>query len=150
MNKQKLALEEFNKLKNKYCPTLDIIFSFNNSKTKTGVCYDNPTEIQLSKYFLKSPIATPAKIRDVILHELAHAIVGVHHQHNDIWKNVALEIGCSGQVCSEPFLLKSDYKYIITCPNGCHTRKLSLTKKYLSRPHVCRKHNKLLKIRPIK
>jgi predicted SprT family Zn-dependent metalloprotease len=143
------AEKEFYKLKRKYCPNVELIFSFNNSKTKAGICYSNPTEIQLSNYFIKSPVATNAKVRDVILHELAHVMVGVGEMHNDKWKAVARKIGCTANVCSGAFLMKSDYKYLITCSGGCHTRKISLTQKYLSRPHVCRKHHKLLKIKKI-
>ena len=143
------AEKEFNSLKKKHCPDKDIIFSFNDSKTKAGICYNNPDEIQLSNFFIKSPAATNDKVRDVLLHELAHAIAGVEEMHNDKWKAIARKIGCTADVCSGAFLIKSDYKYLITCPEGCHMRKLTLTKKYLSRPHVCKKHHKLLKIKKL-
>lgn len=146
MSRQAFAQQEFNRLKNKHCPNLEIIFSFNNSKTKAGICYDNPLEIQLSNFFLKSPVATDEKVRDILLHELAHAIVGVDEQHGPKWKTVARKIGCKAERCAGAFLLKNDYKYLVTCSNGCHKRKLSLTKKYMSRPHVCKKHHKLLSI----
>ena len=143
------AEEEFERLKKKHCQDLDIIFSFNDSKTKAGICYEGPSEIQLSNFFVKSPVATDEKVRNVLLHELAHAIVGVDEMHNDKWKTIARKIGCTADVCAGAFLMKNDYKYLITCPGGCHARKLTLTKKYLSRPHVCKKHHKLLKITKI-
>lgn len=143
------AIKEFKRLKKEHCPELDVTFSFNNSRTKAGICYEGPLEIQLSNYFIKSPVATEQKIRDILLHELAHAIVGLDEMHNEKWKAVAREIGCTADRCSGPFLLKSDYKYLITCPMGCHTRKLKLSKKYMSRPHICSKHRKLLKIKSI-
>ena len=143
------AEKEFNRLRKKHCPGREIIFSFNDSKTKAGICYTDPDEIQLSNYFVKSPAATNDKVVDVILHELAHAIAGVDEMHNDKWKKIARKIGCTADICSGAFLTKGDYKYLITCSEGCHTRKLTLTKKYLSRPHVCKKHHKLLKVEKI-
>ena len=39
---------------------------------------------------LNSPIKV---IRNIILHEVAHAIVGIIHKHREIWQNKALELG---------------------------------------------------------
>lgn len=39
----------------------------------------------------------PAKIRSVILHEIAHALVGPDHGHDEIWQAKALEIGASAE-----------------------------------------------------
>jgi len=37
-----------------------------------------------------------AKIKDAILHEIAHALVGYGHGHDDVWTRKATEIGCTG------------------------------------------------------
>ena len=39
---------------------------------------------------LNSPIKV---VRNIILHEVAHAIVGIIHKHREIWQNKALELG---------------------------------------------------------
>ena len=39
---------------------------------------------------LNSPIKV---IRNIILHEVAHAIVGIIHKHREIWQNKARELG---------------------------------------------------------
>jgi predicted SprT family Zn-dependent metalloprotease len=140
------ARTRFNHLKTEHAPGIDIKFKFNKSKSRSGVCLTNPLEIQLSEYFINSPVTTKQKIVDVILHELAHAIVGVHHMHDDVWKGVARDMGCTSNVCSGPFLMKKDYTFSIRCVDGCDTRKLKLTKKYLARPHICGPHKKMLKV----
>ena len=39
---------------------------------------------------LNSPIKV---VRNIILHEIAHAIVGTIHKHREIWQNKARELG---------------------------------------------------------
>jgi SWI/SNF-related matrix-associated actin-dependent regulator 1 of chromatin subfamily A len=38
------------------------------------------------------------QFKDTILHEIAHAIVGPHHGHDEVWRGKAVEIGCTGNV----------------------------------------------------
>jgi predicted SprT family Zn-dependent metalloprotease len=40
-----------------------------------------------------------AKVRDTILHEIAHAMVGRLHGHDFKWKHTAQQIGCTGERC---------------------------------------------------
>lgn len=39
-------------------------------------------------------------IKNSILHEIAHALVGEGHAHNEVWRAKAIEIGCDGIPCS--------------------------------------------------
>lgn len=39
----------------------------------------------------------PATVREVILHEIAHALVGAGHGHDEVWQAKALQIGASGK-----------------------------------------------------
>lgn len=149
--KKAFARAEFDRLKTKYLPNnKEITFRFNRSKSRAGICYEGPLEIQLSEYFVNSPAVDNAKITDTLLHEFAHAIVGVDNMHNDMWKGVARQIGCKSDRCAGPFLMKRDYNYKMTCSGGCDIRKLKLSNKYLARPHVCKPHKKLLKITRMK
>ena len=36
-------------------------------------------------------------IREAILHEVAHALVGENHHHDEAWRAKALELGASGE-----------------------------------------------------
>jgi predicted SprT family Zn-dependent metalloprotease len=38
-------------------------------------------------------------VRDTILHEIAHALAGVRHNHDATWREIALRIGCTGKRC---------------------------------------------------
>lgn len=40
---------------------------------------------------------TPGGIRDTWLHEIAHALVGPDHGHDEVWRTKALAIGCDGK-----------------------------------------------------
>ena len=72
-------------------------FGFDLSPARAGVCRYQEQRIDLSvSYCLK---ATRAEIEDTVLHEIAHAIVGPRHNHDQVWKAKAQEIGCVGERC---------------------------------------------------
>mgnify|MGYP003643932769 CR=1 FL=1 len=69
-------------------------FSFNRSLTYAGICYGSPAnEIRISKPICE--VESAEFIKDTILHEIAHAIVGTHHMHDIVWQECAKRIGCS-------------------------------------------------------
>jgi superfamily II DNA or RNA helicase/predicted SprT family Zn-dependent metalloprotease len=41
-----------------------------------------------------------AEIIDTIKHEIAHALVGIGHAHDEVWRSKAKELGCNGLPCS--------------------------------------------------
>lgn len=88
-------------------------FIFNNAKTRLGRCSSKRKTISLSKNFL--PIVSEEETIDTVLHEIAHAIVGVKHGHNHIWRQKAIEIGCNGNRLYHGEA-KIEPKYIGTCP----------------------------------
>ncbi|MCG9129725.1 SprT-like domain-containing protein [Candidatus Poribacteria bacterium] len=72
-------------------------FAFDLAPARAGICRYKERQITLSvTYCLK---ATKAEIRNTILHEIAHAIVGPKHGHDIVWKNVAVKIGCTAERC---------------------------------------------------
>ena len=72
-------------------------FGFDLAPARAGICRYNEKQITLSvTYCLK---ATKAEIRNTILHEIAHAIVGPNHGHDAMWKTVAEKIGCTAERC---------------------------------------------------
>ena len=72
-------------------------FGFDLSKSRAGVCNYGPKVITLSVTFCLK--ATEEQIRDVILHEIAHALAGFKAAHGPKWKKIATSIGCSGSRC---------------------------------------------------
>lgn len=95
-------------------------FAFNRRHRDFGVCNYNRRTIYLSEPL--SLQRTPEKVRDTLLHEIAHALVGPEHHHDFVWHRRALAIGCSGERCAstEQEGLRVPYRYLGTCPSG-HT-----------------------------
>lgn len=92
--------------------------STDNSKLRCGYCNENHKTIFLSKYYIDSHHTNLKMITNTLLHEIAHAIVGCQHNHNTIWREKALEIGCDGDSkCRMPYFVKPPL--ILTCENGC-------------------------------
>jgi hypothetical protein len=48
-------------------------------------------------FILNFPIEA---IKNTILHEIAHALTP-GHEHDDVWRNVAIQIGCDGKVFND-------------------------------------------------
>lgn len=100
-------------------------FRFTNARNQAGVCRWSRTKgnsIGLSKYLI--PHMNEDKIKDTILHEIAHALVGHKHGHNIVWQRQARAIGCNGMRCYSPHKELNNYqetlavqsKYTYTCP----------------------------------
>jgi predicted SprT family Zn-dependent metalloprotease len=69
----------------------DWSFAFNKSKLNMGLCRYGPKSIELSIYFTERN--SSATIRDTLLHEIAHALVGPGHGHDAAWKETCMRIG---------------------------------------------------------
>ena len=63
-------------------------------RTTFGRCNHNRQLIDINWYHCTRSEADT--IRDTILHEIAHALVGRRQGHNHVWRAKAIEIGCSG------------------------------------------------------
>jgi predicted SprT family Zn-dependent metalloprotease len=73
-------------------------FRFNRCKETMGLCVYHRNTIELSIHFVERD--NPAEeIRDTILHEIAHALVGPRHGHDKVWKKKCLEIGARPVRC---------------------------------------------------
>ena len=98
-----------------------------HARRRAGQCdYTNRT-ISLSRHYVRQ--AEPDHIRDTILHEIAHALVGPRHGHDAVWRRKAREIGCTATRCHT--LTFSEAPWLMHCPNGCfsvprHRRKAGL------------------------
>jgi hypothetical protein len=90
-------------------------FYFNDNRSRLGVCKDYNKSIELSVWHVNnSPFES---VKNTLLHEIAHAIVGCGHQHNHVWRRKAIEIGCDGERCGT---MNAPYKYTAICSN-CET-----------------------------
>lgn len=93
-------------------------FKFNRAKRQMGVCRypirNRPGRIELSVHLVERN--DEAEIRDTILHEIAHALVGPKHGHDAVWKAKCLEIGAMPKRCGQAAMPIG--KWRATCP-GC-------------------------------
>lgn len=96
-------------------------FELDEATSRAGVCRYNSQTIGLSRLFVRK--ASEAKLRDTILHEIAHALAGPGHHHDRVWKEIAIRIGCSSdRCCGESFVPK---RWLQKCPNGCFPPRTS-------------------------
>lgn len=66
-------------------------FKYGRSKTYAGNCSSSNQTIKLNITFVvKNGIE---RIKNTILHEIAHAIVGIENGHNEVWQAKAKELG---------------------------------------------------------
>jgi predicted SprT family Zn-dependent metalloprotease len=72
-------------------------FEFDKGRRRFGVCKYRKKLIGLSKQLTE--LNSLETVKDTILHEIAHALVGIGHGHDHVWKNKAIEIGCNGKRC---------------------------------------------------
>jgi predicted SprT family Zn-dependent metalloprotease len=63
-----------------------------------------------------------AEVRDTVLHEIAHALVGAKHGHDRVWKDTAEAVGCRPQRCySAQTVRVPSARYRFECPVCGHT-----------------------------
>jgi hypothetical protein len=84
-------------------------FYFNDNRSSLGLCRYVSKVIELSIHFVDN--SGMFAVRDIILHEIAHALVGWEAGHGTKWKQKAIEIGGTGNRCGEmntPFKFKGE------------------------------------------
>lgn len=92
-------------------------FKFDHSTRRAGCC--NYHDQCISIAFDLARNAADNDIRDTLLHEIAHALVGKKHHHDAVWKAKAKEIGCTGERCHR--LQFAPPRYTVSCENNCWT-----------------------------
>ncbi|MDO5504398.1 MAG: SprT-like domain-containing protein [Actinomycetia bacterium] len=91
------------------------------AKTRAGA-----TRFALRRITLSAPLTRAhdeAMVRDTILHEIAHALVGPSHGHDRVWKAKAREIGTSDARCFDSPAARELAPFIGTCPAGHEVRR---------------------------
>lgn len=106
-------------------------FGFDESTRRAGCC--NYGDHLITIAFELARNGSDADIRDTILHEIAHALVGRKHHHDKVWKAKAKEIGCSGERTHK--LQFTTPRWSVTCENRCWTHTAQQRNSKL----ICRK-----------
>ena len=122
----------------------DWIVKFNDRHCSFGLCSYNDRTIFLSRFLVK--LNTPERVMKTILHEIAHALLGPGHGHDNEWKKLCVKIGGDGVRCyteantvtPKNFLRK--YAYV--CTNcGRETHKSYILRQPRACGRCCEVHN---------
>jgi len=100
-------------------------FDLSNEKQTLGRCIHSRKTIIYSVHYLREPIES---IRDTILHEIAHALVGPDvDSHGWKWRAKCVEIGAKPQRLADPTNYEAKPNYKIECPEcGWFTTRLRM------------------------
>lgn len=80
----------------------DVAFSFDRGKSRFGCCHWKRMNKEVEKITFSEHLVRlndESRVRNTILHEIAHALAGYGQHHNAKWKRIALSIGCDGRPC---------------------------------------------------
>ncbi len=93
---------------------------FDRAKARAAACHFRDRRITLSRHL--TALHSEDEVRDSILHEIAHALVGPRHGHDAVWRATALAIGSTGSRCVEggPAVTGNWWG---TCPAGHRTTR---------------------------
>lgn len=90
-------------------------FAYDRAVRRAGQCDYTNSRITISKHFASS--ASVEEFKQVLLHEIAHAIVGHGAGHGPLWRRAATELGYTGKRT-----IKSDFNVVAPwqgfCPSG--------------------------------
>jgi predicted SprT family Zn-dependent metalloprotease len=98
-------------------------FEFDYAKRRFGVCKYGPKVIGLSRPLTDANDVL--RVKDTILHEIAHALVGVGHGHDSVWKRKCVEIGAKPERCftgEDTNLIAGKYRAVCGGCGKTHSR----------------------------
>ena len=89
-------------------------FSFDRAIRRFGCCNERKRLITLSARLTE--LNSEYEVRDTILHEIAHALVGVRAGHGRKWRRMASIIGCNARSCYGDEVRQPPGKFVGHCP----------------------------------
>lgn len=110
------------------------------AKTRAGATHFRQHRITISGPLTR--LHDEDLVRDTILHEIAHALVGPQHGHDRVWKAKAREIGASDSRCFSSEAATELAPFIGTCPAGHEVRRHKRPTRLLSCPKCSPQFNR--------
>jgi predicted SprT family Zn-dependent metalloprotease len=89
---------------------------YDGAKRRAGLCRFEPLVLGLSAPL--TALHDEAEVRETILHEIAHALAGPRHGHDEAWRADARSIGCTGDRCVSPDAPRVEPPWLGVCPAG--------------------------------
>lgn len=91
-------------------------FKFDNAVRRFGLCSHRRQTISLSRHLVE--LNDEARVRNTILHEIAHALSPRTEGHGKIWRTTAKSIGCDGNTYYDSRVVAAPPKTVTGhCPN---------------------------------
>lgn len=109
-------------------------FEYSKRTTNLGHCSYQHKIIYLSISWTYT--GDEVRVLNTIRHEIAHALVGSGHSHDNVWRRKALELGCTGDACTAVRHEKPQLRYILSCPTHGEVHQMH---KITRSSYVCRK-----------
>jgi predicted SprT family Zn-dependent metalloprotease len=97
-------------------------FDFDRARKRFGACHYRKELITLSQHL--TLLNTEDQVRDVILHEIAHALAGHKAGHGYAWRVIARQVGARPERCYRPDVALPAAPYEATCPSCQRLHKL--------------------------
>lgn len=95
-------------------------FEFDNAKRRAGQCRYRDKTITLSRHYVQlNYITRPDDVLDTILHEIAHALVGGGHGHDEVWKAECVRIGARPERCYDSGAVDMPKGNMVATCGGC-------------------------------
>lgn len=92
-------------------------FEWDNAKVRFGRCLYHSKVISMSRPLVE--LNSEKEMRDTLLHEIAHALVGPGHHHDYFWRLEARKVGARPIACvADKSLQYPKPRFIGTCA-GC-------------------------------
>ncbi|MFE7406988.1 SprT-like domain-containing protein [Isoptericola sp. NPDC057559] len=91
-------------------------FRFDRARRRAGQCRHDVREISVSGPL--TALYDEADVREVVLHEIAHALVGARHGHDAAWRATARRIGSSGRRLVRDGSPEVEGDWVGRCPAG--------------------------------
>lgn len=114
-------------------------FAFDSSVRRFGACHWRTNKITLSEKL--TTLNDETRVRQTLLHEIAHALAGPKAHHNDVWRAICVRIGGDGQrLYTEANTVTVGRKVTGTCPN-CKRVIKRHRRSAIACGQCCRKYN---------
>lgn len=99
-------------------------FDFDRAVKRLGQCIWTKNGVKVRKITMSKVMTisrSDKEITNTMLHEIAHAMdyeIRGDSAHDDIWRSIALSIGCDGNRCSnvDKEVSEKNYKWLAVCP----------------------------------
>jgi len=91
-------------------------FAFDSGKRRAGLCDHTNRRISLSRHM--AAIHPVDQSRQVMYHEIAHALAGVKHGHDAQWLRIATDLGYRNERISAKEVDEEHARWQGQCPNG--------------------------------